>query len=201
MSASPMTPDHPRIILASGSRYRAKLLRRLGLPFEISAPEVDETRGNTEPPEQLAIRLAQTKAWAVAERLEDGLIIGSDQVAFLDGTQWLKPGNRENAVRQLCLASGKSLEFLTAICVVNAATQETLSDLNRCNVVFRSLDLPQIQRYVDKEQPFDCAGSFKSEGLGIALFERIEGDDPTALIGLPLIRLVRLLERFGVEVP
>lgn len=195
-------PSHPlpRIVLASGSRYRAELLRRLGLPFETAAAEVDETRRTGEAPADLALRLAQEKARAVAEKFGDGLVIGSDQAAFLDGEQLGKPGNRANAIRQLALASGKTVEFLTALCVVDAASGAAGSDLDRCAVVFRNLTLPQITRYVDREQPFDCAGSFKSESLGIALFERIEGDDPTALIGLPLIRLVRLLEGFGVGV-
>jgi septum formation protein len=161
---------------------------------------VDEERRYNEPPDALAPRLAAEKALAVARRFPDHLVIGSDQVAVLDGELLGKPVTRDNAIHQLRKASGRSVRFYTALCVANAATGEIKTDLDLCTVVFRPLADGQIARYVDREQPYDCAGAFKSEGLGIALFERIEGEDPNALIGLPLIRLIRLLEAFGVEV-
>jgi septum formation protein len=188
------------LVLASTSAYRRELLRKLGLPFEVAAPGVAETSREGEAPAALALRLATEKALAVAARRSEGLVIGSDQVAELDG-EWLdKPLTRANAIRQLQKASGRAVRFHTALCVTDAATGEARTALDLCAVVFRTLTEAQIARYVDREQPYDCAGAFKSEGLGIALFERIEGDDPNALIGLPLIRLTRLLEAFGVEV-
>jgi septum formation protein len=188
------------LVLASTSAYRRELLRKLGLPFEVAAPGVAETSREGEAPAALALRLATEKALAVAARRSEGLVIGSDQVAELDG-EWLdKPLTRANAIRQLQKASGRAVRFHTALCVADAATGEARTALDLCTVVFRPLTEAQIARYVDREQPYDCAGAFKSEGLGIALFERIEGDDPNALIGLPLIRLTRLLEAFGVEV-
>lgn len=188
------------LILASTSPYRRELLQKLGLPFETAAPGVPEEHRENEPPEALALRLATEKALAVAQRFSGYLVIGSDQVAALDGELLGKPLTRENAVQQLRKASGRAVRFYTALCVVNSASGEARTDLDICTVVFRSLTLEQIECYVDREQPLDCAGAFKSEGLGIALFERIEGDDPNALVGLPLIRLIRLLEGFGVAV-
>jgi septum formation protein len=188
------------LVLASTSPYRRELLQKLGLPFETAAPGVPEGSRENEPPEALAPRLATEKALAVAQRFSGHLVIGSDQVAALDGELLGKPLTRENAVRQLRKASGRAVRFYTALCVVDSATGEARTDLDLCTVVFRSLALEQIERYVDRERPLDCAGAFKSEGLGIALFERIEGDDPNALVGLPLIRLIRLLEGFGVAV-
>lgn len=188
------------LILASTSPYRRQLLEKLGLCFAAASPGVDERREEGEPPEALASRLATEKAQAVAQRFPEHLVIGSDQVAELDGELLGKPLTRENAIGQLRRCSGRAVRFHTAVCVVNAATGETRMEIDLCVVVFRPLTEAQIGRYVDREHPYDCAGSFKSEGLGIALFERIEGDDPNALVGLPLIRLTRLLEAFGVGV-
>jgi septum formation protein len=190
----------PRLILASSSPYRQELLGKLGLPFDSVAPGIPERPLDQEPPDVLALRLATEKALAVARRCADSLVIGSDQVAVLDGEQLAKPLNRDNAIRQLTKASGRTVQFHTALCVANSASGETKTDVDLCSVVFRPLSDEQIERYVDRDRPFECAGGFKSEGLGIVLFERIEGDDPNALVGLPLIRLVRLLEAFGVAV-
>lgn len=190
----------PRLVLASTSPYRRELLEKLGLPFEIVAPGVTEDRSEGESPDTLALRLATEKALAVVGQLANGLVIGSDQVAVLDDEPLGKPRTRENAICQLRRASGRAMQFYTALCVADAATGITKIDLDVCTVVFRTLAEEQIARYVDREQPLDCAGAFKSEKLGIALIERIEGDDPNSLVGLPLIRLIRLLEIFGVAV-
>jgi MAF protein len=190
----------PNLVLASSSRYRQSLLAKLGLPFEAAAPAVDETPQPHETPTQLSHRLAIEKAKALATRYPAHLIIGSDQVAMLNGEQLNKPGNAERAIAQLQASSGQSVEFFTSVCVLNSASGEVHTELDRTVVHFRTLTERQIAAYVAKEQPFDCAGGFKSEGLGIVLFERIEGEDPNALIGLPLIRLVRLLEKFGVDI-
>jgi len=189
-----------KIVLASSSSYRQHLLEKLGLKFESVSPEISETAKVDETPNCLALRLAKEKAAAVGSRFPDSLIIGSDQVAVLNGKQLVKPMSRDNAVRQLRAASGQCVEFYTAVCVLNTATGEMKADIDRCLVHFRKLSDKEIERYVDRERPFDCAGGFKSEGLGIVLFERFEGEDPNALIGLPLIRLARLLESFGVAV-
>jgi len=146
------------------------------------------------------MRLAQEKAAAVAQQFPEDLIIGSDQVAMLAGQQLTKPGGRANAIRQLRAASGQAVTFYTSVCVLNSATNESGTDLDRTIVHFRPLTNAQIEAYVDRDQPFDCAGGFKSESLGVVLFEKIEGEDPNALIGLPMIRLIRLLETFGVTV-
>jgi septum formation protein len=192
------SPVTSRLILASSSPYRQELLRKLRLDFEAVSPAIEETALPNEPPAGLAIRLAAEKASAVARGLADGLIIGSDQVAVLEGRRLSKPLTRENAIAQLRRASGKSVEFFTGVCVLNAANGELKSDLDRCSVVFRKLADAQIERYIDLDRPFDCASGFKSEGLGIALLERFAGEDPNALVGLPLIRLIRLLEAFNV---
>jgi septum formation protein len=188
------------IVLASGSHYRADLLRKLQLDFICCTSHVDETPLPGETPEQLARRLSLAKAQAVSDAYLSHLIIGSDQVAVC-GEEFLhKPGSREQAIRQLTKQSGRVAQFYTGICVLNSSNGQSLSDIDLCTVHFKPLSNKKIIRYLDLEQPFDCAGSFKSEGLGIALFSRIEGDDPNALIGLPLIKLIGLLERFGVEV-
>ena len=189
-----------RIVLASTSRYRRGLLERLGLPFEVADPGVDERRHAGEPPEAMARRLAEAKALAVAKRFPGALIIGCDQVAHCDGEIFGKPGTHANAVRQLRALSGKTALFHTAVCVHNAKGGSTQVRLVPCRVGFRKLDDATIERYLEKEQPYDCAGSAKSEGLGIALIARIEGDDPSALIGLPLIALVDLLREQGLDV-
>lgn len=196
-----MRAPSPQLILASTSPYRRDLLRKLGLPFESTSPEIDESGHVNETAHDLAARLAQEKSVVIANRLAEGLVIGSDQVATIDGFLIGKPGSRAKAIAQLLQASGRTLEFHTAVCVTQAETgiSKTLIDL--CRVTFRPLSEQQIERYVDAEKPYDCAGSFKSEGFGITLLERIEGHDPNALIGLPLISLITLLESFGVQIP
>lgn len=187
------------IVLASTSRYRRALLERLGLSFGTVSPRVDETRLPGEAPEALVRRLAEAKARAVIEANPDALIIGSDQVACIDDQVLGKPGGRERAIEQLGRASGRVVTFLTGLCLLDAASGEASTLVEPFRVHFRALGPEQIAGYVDREQPFDCAGSFKSEGLGIALFERMEGDDPNALVGLPLIRLISMLQRAGVD--
>jgi septum formation protein len=200
MSASNPSIEPPRLVLASTSPYRRELLTRLGLAFTAIAPETDETRFPDEPPEELVRRLSEAKARAVAARHPDALVIGSDQVAVSEDEVLGKPGGHEAAVAQLQRLSGRRVSFLTGLCLLNARTGEVQLDLVPFHVVFRPLDDTMIEHYLQRERPYNCAGSFKSEGLGIALFERLEGDDPTALIGLPLIRLTRMLEQEGLSV-
>lgn len=192
-----------RVVLASTSRYRRELLARLLPDFAVDAPDVDETPILGESPRDLAIRLASAKAHAVAARHPDAIIIGSDQVAELDGIALGKPGSVEAARAQLAASSGHTVSFHTALCVFdtrsNAMVERFAIDCTQ--VVFRTLDAATIARYIDAEKPLDCAGSFKAESLGIALFERIESSDPTALIGLPLIALARLLREAGLSLP
>jgi len=187
------------VILASTSRYRRELLTRLQLPFDIHAPDVDETPLPGEAPGALAQRLALEKARAVAARFPEAVVIGSDQVADLGGEPLGKPGDHERAVAQLRRMRGKTLVFQTAVAVVCQATGFVECDLAPVRVVFRELSDNAIERYLRTEQPYDCAGSAKSEGLGIALLDAIDSDDPTALIGLPLIRTCRMLRAAGVE--
>lgn len=189
-----------RLVLGSTSPYRRELLGRLGLRFEVAAPQTDEARLPGESADALVRRLAEAKARDVAQRYPDALVIGSDQVAVLDDAILGKPGNFERAVEQLSAASGKTVTFMTGLCLFNAATGRAQVDLIHFAVHFRSLSRAQIENYVSREQPYNCAGSFKSEGLGIALFSRLEGDDPNALIGLPLIRLMEMLAAEGVQV-
>jgi septum formation protein len=199
-----------QLVLASTSRYRRELLTRLGLPFEAVAPNTDETALHGESPSALALRLAQAKAWAVAEQFPDALIIGSDQVATTrtaasadKAAQELilgKPGNHDNARRQLQLLSGNSAHFHTGLALHNTRNGQTLTELISIEVRFRTLSDAQIERYLEREQPFDCAGAAKSEGLGIALIEGILGNDPNALVGLPLIALTGMLSQFGMPV-
>lgn len=191
---------HPPIVLASTSPYRRELLARLGLPFATAAPDADESRLPGEDPRDLVLRLAEAKARAVAPAHPGALVIGSDQVACIDGEVLGKPGDRERAITQLTRAAGREVVFLTGLCLLDArfGRAETLCEPFR--VCFRPLSAEQIAAYVDRERPFNCAGSFKSEGLGIALFERLDGDDPNALVGLPLIRLIGMLARAGVDV-
>jgi septum formation protein len=188
-----------RLVLASTSRYRRELLERLQLPFDVARPDVDETPQPGESPAALARRLATAKAAAVAGA-RDAWVIGSDQVACLDGAPLGKPGSLEGAVDQLHRMSGKSVEFLTAVCVAHRSGH-AYQALDTTTVRFRTLDDAAIARYVEVERPLDCAGSFKSEGLGIALFDAIETVDPTALIGLPLIATARLLRQAGFALP
>jgi len=189
-----------KIVLASTSPFRRAILEKLGLPFDTLTPETDETRLDGEPPEQLVQRLAAAKAKAVAESCDDALIIGSDQVAVIDGEILGKPGSHERAVSQLKKASGKTVRFFTGLCLLNAATGNCQLEVVPFDVVFRKLSDTQIENYLEKEKPYNCAGSFKSEALGICLFEKLRGDDPNTLMGLPLIRLVRMLEQEGVAV-
>lgn len=188
------------LVLASGSRYRKELLGRLGLRFEVALPQVDETPLAGESPADTALRLSLLKAQAVAPRHADALIIGSDQVAASGGRIYGKPGNYENAVRQLSELSGKVVDFHTAVTVLDTRTGKHASRLVSCRVVFRQLDQRVIERYLEKEQPYDCAGAAKAEGLGIALIARLETDDPNSLIGLPLIALTEMLGRAGLPV-
>jgi septum formation protein len=187
-----------KLVLASTSRYRRELLERLGVPFEVAAPDVDETPIPGEPPAAMAERLARAKADAVARRLTGAVVIGSDQAAVCDGVLLGKPGTHERAVQQLKSVSGKEAVFHTAVCVQSARGAHVRSVPYR--VRFRDLDDGLINRYLTKEQPYDCAGSAKAEGLGIVLIASMHGDDPTALMGLPLIALVDLLREAGVHV-
>ena len=192
--------SHP-LILGSTSRYRRELLQRLGLTFEVVAPEVGETPLPGEAPRALALRLASAKAQAVASQHPQALVIGSDQVADLAGEPLGKPGTHERATEQLRQLRGQTVVFHTALAVVSMATGFEQADLAPVNVRFRDLNDDEIERYLRAEQPYDCAGSAKSEGLGIALLDAIDSDDPTALIGLPLIRTARLLRAAGLTLP
>jgi septum formation protein len=187
------------LILASTSRYRRELLNRLHLPFDVQPPEVDETALPGETPRELAERLALEKARAVAARFPEAVVIGSDQVADLAGEALGKPGDHARATAQLRKMRGRTLIFQTAVAVVCQATGFVERDLAPVRVVFRDLSDAAIERYLQAEQPYDCAGSAKSEGLGIALLSAIDSDDPTALVGLPLIRTCRMLRSAGVE--
>jgi septum formation protein len=188
-----------RLILASTSPYRRELLDRLRLPFDVVRPEVDETLAPGESPATLALRLARAKAAAVAAQHPDAWVIGSDQVADLDGTPLGKSGSRDAAIAQLAAMSARAVVFRTAVSVCRGDIAFDAMDATR--VRFRPLSRDEIERYVDAEQPFDCAGSFKSEGLGIALFDAIETSDPTALVGLPMIATARLLRCAGFPLP
>ena len=190
----------PRIVLASTSKYRRELLARLGLPFEVASPEVDETALAGETPQDTALRLAEAKARAVAGRFADALIIGSDQVAVLEGLPLGKPGNHANALRQLKAMRGKEVTFHTALCLCEAGSGRASARIVPFHVRFRDYSDAQIERYLEREQPYDCAGSARCEGLGIALIAQMRGDDPNALIGLPLIALTEMLAGFGVNV-
>ncbi|TNF59242.1 MAG: septum formation inhibitor Maf [Burkholderiales bacterium] len=194
-------PDARPLILGSTSRYRHELLCRLGIPFSTDRPEVDETPQPGEAPAALARRLALAKARDVARRHPGAVVIGSDQVADLHGEPLGKPGNHERAMQQLRRMSGQTVVFQTALAVACLDTGFEQVDLAAVRVVFRSLQDDEIERYLRIEQPYDCAGSAKSEGLGIALLERIDNDDPTALVGLPLIRTCRMIRAAGLVVP
>jgi septum formation protein len=189
----------PPLILGSTSRYRRELLARLRLPFDVASPEVDETPLDGESPADLALRLALAKARAVANRHPSAVVIGADQVADLEGEPIGKPGTHERAVAQLRRLSGRTAVFQTALAVVRADTGYERALLAPVRVRFRVLSDAEIERYLRLEQPYDCAGSAKSETLGIALLEAIESDDPTALVGLPLIRTAQLLREAGID--
>ena len=186
-----------KLVLASTSPYRKALLDRLHLEYVCDSPDINESRLPGESVEEMVSRLAQLKAEAVAGDHPDALIIGSDQSAELDGVPLSKPGNFKNAVAQLQNASGKRIVFQTGLCLLNTNSGKSRTAVVPYTVVFRTLTADMINNYLEKEQPFNCAGSFKSEGLGIALFEKFEGEDPNALIGLPLIALVSMLENEG----
>ena len=189
----------PTLILASTSRYRRELLERLRLPFDVHAPDVDETPRPGEPPAALAQRLALAKAQAVSVRFPEAVVIGSDQVADLDGTPVGKPGAHDRAVAQLRAMRGRRVVFQTAVAVIRASTGYVGAALAPVTVRFRALDDAEIEHYLTTEKPYDCAGSAKAEALGIALLETIDSDDPTALIGLPLIRTCALLRAAGID--
>lgn len=189
------------LILASTSPYRRELLGRLRLPFDVANPATDETPLPNEQPETLALRLSEAKARAVAQAYPKALIIGSDQVAVCDGRIFGKPGNHENAVAQLQALSGKTVNFFTGLCLFNARSGNTQVRGIPTLVTFRQLALQEIEHYLRLEQPYNCAGAAKSEGLGITLLQRMEGEDPNALIGLPLIALCDMLRAEGVPLP
>ena len=195
-------PDGRHLILASSSPYRSALLAQLGLPFTVQAPEVDESPRPQESAALLVQRLAAAKAHKVAEAAPAALIIASDQVAVLDLDQEIigKPGSHARAVAQLQRASGRTLTFYNGLCLLDNASGQCQVGIEEFRVQFRILSDAMIEAYLRREQPYQCAGSFKSEGLGIVLFERLLGDDPNSLIGLPLIRLTRMLEAAGVNV-
>ncbi len=200
MPSSPEVPAARALVLGSTSAYRRELLSRLRLPFTVEPPQVDETPHAGESPAALARRLAAAKARAVAERHPQAIVIGSDQVADLGGEPLGKPGNHANAVAQLERMSGQTVVFQTALSVLCLATGFAQHDLAPVRVRFRTLERDEIEAYLRAEQPYDCAGSAKSEGMGIALLDAIDSDDPTALVGLPLIRTCRMLRAAGLRV-
>ena len=189
-----------RLVLASTSRYRKELLERLGLAFETASPGVNEQPLDAEAPADTALRLSVLKARSLEAKYGDSLIIGSDQVASCAGAVLGKPGDHANAVRQLRSLSGRTARFDTAVSLLDARSSSVQSRVVPCTVLFRKLDDARIEAYLRREQPYDCAGSAKSEGLGIALIARMDTEDPTALIGLPLIALTEMLERAGLPV-
>jgi septum formation protein len=199
MTLAPDSATSRPLVLGSTSRYRRELLERLRIPFEVAAPDVDETPRPGERPQALAERLALAKAKAVAAAFPDAVVIGSDQVADLDGLPLGKPGTHDKAVAQLRQMRGHTVIFQTAVAVVCLNTGFEAQSLAAVKVKFRNLTDDEIEHYLRTEQPYDCAGSAKSEGLGIALLESIENDDPTALVGLPLIRTCRLIQAAGVK--
>ncbi|MEW5251100.1 Maf family protein [Microbulbifer sp. 2201CG32-9] len=188
-----------KLILASSSPYRRSLLQRLGLSFISTSPDIDETPLAGETPAQSAARLAREKALALAALHPHSLIIGSDQVACCEGLVLGKPGGREKALRQLQFCSGKKVRFHTGLSLLDTSSVNQVTEVETFDVYFRSLSEEQIRSYVEREKPYNCAGSFKVEGLGIVLFEKMEGFDINSLVGLPLIRLVKLLQQFGID--
>ncbi len=192
---------HTLLILGSTSPFRKELLQRLNLDFTTDSPDIDETPWQDESPENYVIRLSLEKAKAVAKRYKNALIIASDQCSILNGEIRGKPGNHENAVRQLTESSGKRVSFLTGLCLYDCSDDSYQLDMVPFHVDFRDLSASEIESYLQAEQPYGCAGSFKSEGLGVTLFKRLEGEDPTALIGLPLIKLSEMLRNKGYLLP
>lgn len=189
------------LVLASTSPYRKMLLERLGIPFETRSPDVDESALPGEQPCQLVERLALAKTLVVARQMPGSIVIGSDQVATFENTIVGKPGNMENARRQLASFSGKNVLYLTSFVVMDASTGQQQHETVQTRVKFRHISESEIDRYLELDQPLDCAGSFKSECAGVSLFETVQSEDPTALIGLPLIRLCSALRAFGLQVP
>lgn len=189
-----------RLVLGSSSPFRKALLEKLDLSFDCDSPDIDETPLEGESPKDMVARLAKLKAQAIAVRHPQSIIIASDQCATLDGKIIGKPGDHKSAVKQLQEARGRTVTFYTSLCVFNAATNQFEECIEPFYVYFRALTDSQIENYLQKEQPYNCAGSFKSEGLGISLFDRLEGNDPNTLIGLPLIQLIKMLERFHIQV-
>ena len=185
------------LVLASSSVYRAELLSRLGIPFRIEYPNIDETRLENESPKSLVERLGRSKASVIAEQTNNALIIGSDQIAICNDRVLGKPGDHETAVDQLLFLSGKRITFLTSLCLINSISHKESLKTISTNVTLRELSHTQILHYLDKEKPFNCAGSFKSEGLGIALIKSIKSEDHSALVGLPLIELCNMLSKEG----
>jgi len=196
-----MSKNNINVVLASSSQYRRAVLSKLNIEFQTASPDVDETALPGETPQQLVTRLAEKKAMAIAKNHPNALIIGSDQVAVIDGRILGKPGSFEVAKQQLNDASGKTITFLTGLCLFNSVSQQAQVECVPFNVHFRDLTEQQIENYLHAEEPYDCAGSFKSEGFGICLFEKLEGDDPNTLIGLPLIRLIDMLNNEGLLIP
>jgi len=194
-------PAAASIVLASSSSYRRGLLDRFLDDYETVSPNIDEADDGTEPPEQFAARLAREKAEAVSSAHHDALIIGADQIAVLDDQVLGKPGEHQKAVEQLLAASGKALQFLTAVCVLDPVGRTRHEHIDRSTVRFRQFDLRLAETYVRHDEPYDCAGSFKIEGAGFVLFESVQTDDPTALIGLPMIWLAETLRRLGYLLP
>ncbi len=184
-----------KLILASTSPFRKAILEKLGIAFGTASPQTDETALENETPQALVKRLSIAKAKAVAEKMDNALVIGSDQVAIIDNEILGKPHTHEKAAKQLQKASGKTVRFYTGLCLYNANTKTYQSEVVPFDVVFRKLSNEMIENYLQREKPYNCAGSFKSEALGIVLFEKLLGDDPNTLMGLPLIRLVRMLEK------
>ena len=189
-----------QLVLASSSPYRKSVLGRLHMPFDTFSPQVDESSLPNESATDLVQRLAELKAHAAQNLYPQALVIGSDQVAVIDDMILTKPHTHDNAVKQLTMVSGKQVDFLTGLCLLNTETRKVQVDIVRFGVKFRQLTADQIENYLQHDKPYNCSGSFKSEGLGIALLERMIGSDPTAVIGLPLIRLVHMLEAEGVNV-
>jgi len=188
------------IVLASSSPYRREILQKIITNFSTASPDINESAQPDEKPLELSKRLATEKAQALSTSFPQHLIIGSDQVAMVDGTQLHKPGNRENSILQLQRSSGKIIEFYTSLCVLNSKTGLYIVEVDLCQVHMKELSTSEITHYIDREKPFNCAAAFKSEGLGIALFEKITGDDPNSLVGLPLIKLINILEKFNYRI-
>lgn len=197
-----MTPIQKKtLVLGSTSPYRKELLQRYKLPFITDSPNIDESRFENESPEDYVIRLSLEKAKAVANNHKNALVIGSDQCSLLNGHIRGKPGNHENAIKQLTESSGQRVSFLTGLCIYDTAEDNWLIDLVPFHVNFRPLTTKEIENYLLADKPYHCAGSFKSEGLGMSLFNSMEGEDPTALIGLPMIKLSEMLRKKDIPIP